>query len=95
MRKSDKLTKQGVRDLGGNRRPPPDEHINLRTFDVDISDQAEGHSGITLHIEAASAREALRHAQRQCRDLQVALLLRPIQIRLKQRIVWDQLNGFL
>lgn len=54
-----RLTKQGVRDLGGNRRVRP-APTAARTFSVAVG--IEGVAGMTIHIAAWSPRAAYAHA---------------------------------
>ena len=61
-----KLTKQGVRDLGGNRRIREEPDVVLRPFTVEVGEP--GFGGMYLHYEAASARAAYRMAKDRLRD---------------------------
>ena len=69
MKGSMRLTKQGVRDLGGNRRVRDQPAPRHRTFAVDVG--ADAHSGMTLRIVTASPRAAYDRAVTLIRDAAV------------------------
>lgn len=90
-----KLTKQGVRDLGGNnvRRTEP-RRRQEREYAVDCGEEY-GSSGIVLHIKADSVRSAIREARRILAQTYAAQHLEVIQVHDGRDIVWDYVNGRL
>lgn len=84
-----KLTKQGVRDLGGNRKPPK-PRIPDQAYEVDIG--IDGLGGVVLHIEASSLNDALRQGKQACR-MSLYHEYSVLQVRRNKRIIWDFMNG--
>lgn len=81
-----KLTRQGVRDLGGNRRQRPSmPPFKPRQFDVDCSANG-GASGIVLHVEAPSVRAAIRAANDILRRANTSFEV--TQVREGGRVLW-------
>jgi hypothetical protein len=90
-----KLTKQGVRDLGENRRHRVVHQPTLdKSYRVDIGPEY-GQHGIILRIGAQSVRDAIREAQQIIDNTYTAMGYEVIQVHDGRDIVWDYMNGFL
>lgn len=81
MGKMDKWTKQGIRDLGGNRKPAP--IIPTQTCEVDIG--IDGVGGMVLEIQATSLAHAIERAQYRCDSVEGYDVLR---VKKDNRIIW-------
>jgi len=96
MRKQEKLTKQGVRDLGGNSRKRNDEdkELSLQTYKVTIGE--DGQRGMNLIVEASSAREAFFHGKRRLRDTNTPTwMVLEVTSEDGRRIFYDHMGGWL
>jgi hypothetical protein len=80
-----KLTRQGVTDLGGNRRQRATTVYKQRHFEVDCSTNG-GYSGLVLHIEAPSVRDAIRQARETLRRTNTNFEV--TQVREDGRVRW-------
>jgi hypothetical protein len=93
-----KRTRQGVRDLGGNRRrPPPDEDLVVTTYKVDVG-YPERNGGMILAIETTSCQGAIRRAKeiiaKEMKD-DTNASWSVLRVHRGDTLVWDHLNGYV
>lgn len=95
MRKQEKFTKQGVRDLGGNsRRKDDDQEIVLRPYKVTIGE--DGMRGMNLIVEASSAKEAFFHGKRRLRETNTPTwIVLSVTSEDGRKIFYDHMGGWL
>lgn len=89
-----KVTRQGVRDLGGNRRlrEGDGESRPLRPYVVEVGE--DGHGGMYLHYDATSAREAYRFARFRLRETNTPTWV-ILSVTSHGRLYYDHRQGWL
>jgi hypothetical protein len=89
-----KLTKQGIRDLGGNYNYRRSTTSKKRQYRVDVGPEY-GAPGVALQIEAESLQNAILEARRILDQTYTSMGWEVIQVHDGRDIVWDYVNGRL
>jgi hypothetical protein len=86
-----KLTKQGVRDLGGNFNLKTKDAPAKKIYQADIGFPDSG--GVMVDIQATSLRDAISQGNCLADNNGYGAML--LQIRFGKKVVWDYMNGAL
>lgn len=85
-----KLTKQGIRDLGGNRKIRVSIDLN-DDYQVDVG--VDGVGGTVLHIQATSLGDAINQGREAVRSYMYDGVNQVLEVRRRGKVLWNHVYG--